>query len=593
MTFMVGVGGNVRGYAILAVVIVLILLLTPSMSAVPPIYPMDYGEANGSGRLMYSPADWADDVVSMKGIGRGWDVRLGGDGVFYIGTDWSLTAMWANGSVIWERTMDFPRLSLADDGTLRVCYGPGLVSSFSPNGTELWSMEVPGLNQLAVDSLISSSGRLYAGLDNRSHPEIAAGIVAIDPNGTIAWRFQSDGNVTTALALSDSGDVYFISSMYGDDHNSLYAVDENGSLIWKNELDWSWFNSYLSVGPEGTIYLVDDRVRVRAFDVNGTSLWTYEGVDTYLPVAVGQNSLITKDENRVLCLSHGGELIWNYSSLDRIFDYAIASNGYVLATTETHLLILDQNGELVRSILVIMTPNVDHDWIGLFDPIVDADGSIYLIYMHSSKGYLVHLGQGTTDESIIFKAWYLTGAMIACWILVLICIGLMLWNWRTKSKKDINVEVRSKMLLRTSTGLRFTGIIIAIYALSMVWLLISQGESGWYLDPEYRHSAFVGRLLMPPFVDLFLIAILVTLVRWEGAILGFLALNGYYIQLTELYGGGLLAWEGDFAFGTPYDLGFIVAWLSIIVIMISGLVRMYADGKIGLTLPSWFSKNGS
>ena len=124
---------------------------------------------------------------------------------------------------------------------------------------------------------------------------------------------------------------------------------------------------------------------------------------------------------------------------------------------------------------------------------------------------------------------------------------------------------------------------MGLSALGMTWRLISPANTGFFIEPNELITAAseVGS------AKLFILSICISLFKWYGSILGFVGLSAYYVYLTEFYGGGLLIWEVDLVRGVPFRIGFVLAWISVLIILISGIMRLMERDNFKMPFSHW------
>ena len=108
------------------------------------------------------------------------------------------------------------------DNNNNIYLGGGSVKSVSSNGTLIWSRDVWGgvFGTIAIDE----NGILYASTGS-SYPSY---FYALDLNGTIIWKFQQGWESSSSPTIDENGTINF-----GDESETLYALNPNGSLKWE------------------------------------------------------------------------------------------------------------------------------------------------------------------------------------------------------------------------------------------------------------------------------------------------------------------------------------------------------------------------
>lgn len=564
--------------AMFAIAVILSQALCVANATGEPIYPLDRGDTRRSNASPMDPSEGSLGIVSMEPSGYYYgELLMGENDTLYLATDWGLQAMMPNGEVLWNWNLSYSRAraGIAPDGTLRV-FSSSSVVSLSPNGSEIWNHSVPGLNLLLASPLIDGDGTVYGAIDNRSaSPGVESGIVAIDSQGNIKWKFNAEGQASGGIAISNDGILVFASSSYKDDANRLYAIYPNGTMKWERDIAYNWMGTDLSIGEDGRIYVQESDNNILAIDPNGTLLWSYNGTNPFRPAAVGDRSIITANDNQLICLNFDGIERWKFNTTEQVRGFMLTKSGSVLFITNTGLGCVYNNGTLDFYTEIIHPQESDESW--LYNPIIDEDGSIYLLYFSMGSGsYLVHVGQPTVRSDVAATAWMFT---ILCMAAIAAAISasaiLVVRAYRQLRRKDED-KVLHPHLLWVATGLRILGVIIALIAVSSVWRYYSPAYSGFYLDPLYGYKGVNEFDTAQLYVLLFELGFLICVWTWYGAYLGFAGLIAYSAFLTEQYNNGILVWQADLNGGLPYGDGFVLAWAAILMLFISGILRMLA-----------------
>ncbi|MEJ2219005.1 MAG: PQQ-binding-like beta-propeller repeat protein [Gemmatimonadota bacterium] len=74
-------------------------------------------------------------------------------------------------------------------------------------------------------------------------------MLAINPDGSLAWRFATGDYVTSSPAIGSDGTIYV-----GSDDDVVYAVHPDGSLAWRYKTVY-YVTSSPTLGPGGTVYV--------------------------------------------------------------------------------------------------------------------------------------------------------------------------------------------------------------------------------------------------------------------------------------------------------------------------------------------------
>ncbi|MBL4561904.1 MAG: PQQ-binding-like beta-propeller repeat protein [Labilibaculum sp.] len=176
---------------------------------------------------------------------------IGNDGTIYAGSDDdNLYAINPDGSLLWS----FPvggniqsGVSIDTDGTIIVGVdqggSSGVVFAINPDGTEKWSISVTG--RISVCSPALANGTIYVGTKEGNN------LLALNAvTGTQVWSFSTPGAiVNSSPAVDKNGVIYF-----GSWDNHVYAINPDGTLKYKFLTGGDVWSSP-AIGSDGTIYI--------------------------------------------------------------------------------------------------------------------------------------------------------------------------------------------------------------------------------------------------------------------------------------------------------------------------------------------------
>ena len=75
-------------------------------------------------------------------------------------------------------------------------------------------------------------------------------LYAVNPDGTLKWKYQTGGSYDTSPAIGSDGTIYI-----GSRNGYFYAVNPDGTLKWKYQTGGSYDTSP-AIGSDGTIYVI-------------------------------------------------------------------------------------------------------------------------------------------------------------------------------------------------------------------------------------------------------------------------------------------------------------------------------------------------
>lgn len=260
----------------------------------------------------------------------------------------------------------------------------------SPYGTadnpydELWKFEFDG--SMDTSPAIGSDGIIYVG---GSYGELTWYLFAIYPNGSLKWRYRTDGLIWDCCpAIAEDGTIYIGS---WDDY--LHAVNPNGTRKWKFDTNDDIVSSP-AIGSDGTIYFgtmwgIGNGGWVYAINPDGTLKWRYKtGGGVLSDPAIGDDGTIYigSDDRHLYAFYPNGTVKWYYGTGDWVdCPPSIADDGTIYFSSWDHYLYaLYPNGTLCWKTEI---------WYGSqTNPTIGLDGTIYI--SSASKLFAIHPEDG-------------------------------------------------------------------------------------------------------------------------------------------------------------------------------------------------------
>ncbi len=207
---------------------------------------------------------------------------------------------------------------------------------------------------------IGPDGTLYAGGD---------AVYALNPNGSLRWRYATGGHVGTAPALLADGTV-----VVGSQDNMVHAISPNGGKRWDFRTGDD-VESTPSVGDDGTIYVGSDDGKVYALNPDGALRWAFHvGDDVRASPAVGPGGSVYVGslDGVFYAIRPDGTAHWTFRAGDRILSSALVDAGgaVLFGAEDDRLYALESNGHLRWS--VELGGDIDSS------PVLSPDGTIYV-----------------------------------------------------------------------------------------------------------------------------------------------------------------------------------------------------------------------
>lgn len=125
-------------------------------------------------------------------------------------------------------------IAVGAEGTLYTVGGTtsgGAIAAINADGTQKWVVATPGTIQYG-GVVIGADGTIYANGGKAVEGATSAGIVAINKDGSLKWRFGTEDDVNNCVPLVDNrGYVHFVS-----DAAVYYIVKPDGTLFASSKL---------------------------------------------------------------------------------------------------------------------------------------------------------------------------------------------------------------------------------------------------------------------------------------------------------------------------------------------------------------------
>ena len=319
------------------------------------------------------PAIWwtistGGPIVSSPAIAADGSVLVGSqDGKLYaVASDGNLKWSYATGDII------FSSPAIAHDGTIYIGSDDDHLYAVNPAGAKpRWIVQVgacpqrvgigPEASRCDVDAgpTVGPDGVIYTGGD---------GVYAINPDGTLRWRFQTGGHVSSAPAVLPDGTV-----IAGSQDDTLYAIAPNGQKRWDFHAGGD-IEAAPAIGDDGTIYVGSDDHKLYALGVDGTLRWAFTtGADVRASATVGNGMIFVGSFDAQMYAIHlDGTLAWTFRAGDRIVSSALvdARGAILFGSQDDRLYCLEADGHLRWS--VELGGDVDSS------PVLAADGTIFV-----------------------------------------------------------------------------------------------------------------------------------------------------------------------------------------------------------------------
>jgi len=309
------------------------------------------------GPITSSPAVLEDGSVAFASH----DGRL-----YMVGRDGMLKWSHLTGDII------FSSPAVGHDGTMYIGSDDDHLYAIAPSQKVQWSFQVgscpqrvgvgPDASRCDVDAgpTIGPDGVIYTGGD---------AIYAINPDGTLRWRFATGGHVSSAPAVLPDGMV-----VAGCQDDLVYAIGPDGTKRWDFRTGGDVESSPV-VGEDGTVFIGSDDKKLYALGFDGQLRWAFTtsgDIRASAALAPGGLILVGSFDGQLYAIKPDGTLSFTFRTGDRIVSSVLVDvKGAVLfGSQDDRVYALEPDGRLRWS--VELDGDVDSS------PVLGSDGTIYV-----------------------------------------------------------------------------------------------------------------------------------------------------------------------------------------------------------------------
>ena len=256
--------------------------------------------------------------------------------------------------------------AIGKDGTLYVGYDDEYLYAINPDGTLKWKFKTEGI--IYSSPAIGKDGTVYVCSDS---------LYAISPNGSLEWKLYIEGGAETVPTIGPDGTIY-VGSTY------LYAVYPDGSLKWKFGSGFRFFTSPV-IGKSGTIYVIStDMISPQgylyAIYPDGSLKWMIKlNLDSssiyYYNVSLDENETVyvKSGDGDLYAINPDGSLKWNVgiSESPEAVIPIVGTDGTIYVVTYEGVTAINPNGTLKWR----YKANI---YSSFSLPVIGKDGTIYI-----------------------------------------------------------------------------------------------------------------------------------------------------------------------------------------------------------------------
>ena len=263
-------------------------------------------------------------------------------------------------------------LAVLSNGNVLVGYC-GLAAMFGPDGNERWrhALTLRGFSEEPAGFLVDASGRIHFGVGEcpDSLDAVRLAVYTLLPDGSEYWHRQQP-SVHLAPAIGPDATIYYM-----DEMNTIRAYRSDGTLEWTTDLPGFSQGAIavdadgsLTVGTDGGVFNMTSLWRLGR---TGRVEWTIETGSIGTPV-LGPNGVafVANTDSDVIAVDRTGRRLWATPVGGKLSVQPLALGARALyARTSEGIVALDLAGKIEWR-FALATPDRTA-------PILDLDGNLY------------------------------------------------------------------------------------------------------------------------------------------------------------------------------------------------------------------------
>lgn len=289
-------------------------------------WPMFHGGIKHGGLSIYDTSQvngtirWQFEVPNNESFAAGIESSpaIGADGTIYVGYAGNgIYAIDPDGTEKWYFDAGEPVLdtiysymlkgvisspAVSNDGTIYFTSLSDYLFAVNPDGTEKWRYPIKRSAAVWSSPTIGEDGTVYVGAAVTSYESgsgvdlyadmLGNGLFAINPDGSLKWRFFNPGDVVATPAIDN--DVIYVGAFDGDEgKGKLYAINSDGELKWEFNAD-KYIESSPTISKQGIIYIGSGTNELYAVNRDGTEKWRFitESAEVFATPAIGPDGTV-------------------------------------------------------------------------------------------------------------------------------------------------------------------------------------------------------------------------------------------------------------------------------------------------------------
>ncbi|MFO7677738.1 MAG: PQQ-binding-like beta-propeller repeat protein [Thermoplasmatota archaeon] len=260
------------------------------------------------------------------------------------------------------------------------------------------TMDTPGIEKWRFKCKWQEGGITIATDGSLYFADWYGWLYALNPNGTLIWKYLTNGIIWSSPAIAEDGTIYV-----GTWGCSLYAFNPDGSVKWVCNSLGGTSSSSPAIGEDGTIYLGTmkgtNKGEIVAVTSNGTVKWRYAtGYLITSDPAIDDNGIIYigSGDTYLYAMYPNGTLKWRFKTGHYIKGPpSIADDGTVyIGSCDNYLYALYPNNGTMKWRCKVVGGTETNPSIGSDGTIYVGGSRLYAIYPNGTMKWEVSFGPG-------------------------------------------------------------------------------------------------------------------------------------------------------------------------------------------------------
>ncbi len=212
---------------------------------------------------------------------------------------------------------------------------PGIDGALAADGTLKWKFDTGG--KVTTSPAIGADGTIYV--------NSAGNLYALNPDGTQKWVYERGASYDSSPAIGADGTIYVGLQDEKVFNPNLCAVNPDGSKKWDLSFPSDSIGSP-AIGADGTIYVtVGEEGALQAVNPDGSKQEWFFYCSEPSPALASDGTIYIPGETGLYALNPGGTQKWVNDTITTKSAPAIGADGTIYVMSPLYLYAIDPNGQ--------------------------------------------------------------------------------------------------------------------------------------------------------------------------------------------------------------------------------------------------------